>query len=241
VTTEKAASSAATKPTGPELGLAVSSRPSRISAWAEQSDYSRLPGTGQVPESTPALEPTKPVHRRDQTATNTTNEGAPMPDNALLYPASEYMAINLFSATDAAVEHLVDQGVDLTPTSVDAMTAIVAGVVEETVRALFGGTFDWGHGRTSRIVYATRESMRVRPAPLLVPLHNQDGTAAGSRPGTRAEWDDWRRRIVGLTSAKARTAVGVMDGSVASRMPDPISTFAADLQTPEFQSLGAVA
>ncbi len=244
VTTENAATSAATKPSGPELGLTVSSRPARVSAWAETSDYSRLPGVTTVPQIVPQPAAVRtaldPVHRYQQTVTNGSDQEHRCPRTpCCTQPASTWRSTCSAPPTPA-VEHLVDQGADLTPTSISSMTAIVAGVIEETVRTLFGGSFDWSHGRTGRVLYATRESMRVRPAPILVPLHDQAGNQVGTR---RAREPSGTTGAPASSASPLRSSYGALHRRRVPRLrsPRPISVFASELTTPEFQSVGAVA
>ncbi|MEK6342467.1 MAG: PD-(D/E)XK nuclease family protein [Curtobacterium sp.] len=245
VTTEKAAASAATKPAAYELGISVATPHASPSAWAEKSGYLALPVRVPITNGGTAPDPVRAVHREEH---NTNDLGGDTPMNqpapALVakYPTSEYAAINAFGVTDAAVDLLVRQGIDLTPSTIGKMSALLASIVEEVSRGLFGDSFDWGHGRTSRICFALRESVKVRPAPFNIGLVDEHGNTTGSRPGSRAEWDLWHDRVLGLTKAKAIVALDIVSRSSVGGA-EALAFFAGpgEQPTPQFQSVAAVA
>jgi len=261
ITTEKAAGSAATKPSGASLGLSIARPHTRPSAWAQQSDYAALPGYGLItngqPTSDAAPAATAPasgaahsephaVHRERQNHNDfggdpLMNQPAAAPLTSQ-YPTSEYAAIATFGLTDAAVDLLVRQGADLTPSTISNMAGLLANAVEDVTRSLFGDLFDWGHGRAGRITYALRETIKVRPAPFTVPMRNEENEVVAFRPGTREEWDAWYQRIVGLTRAKAEVAIGLTSGRTVPAA-SAIEFFGGRVEQnlPHLQSVDAVA
>jgi len=110
------------------------------------------------------------------------------PPTGKLDPNS-YAAMGLFGIVSMAVERLDSAGVKITPTTVDALSKTLAGVLLDAQEEVFGHR-DWQAGANSRLRGALRTVLDTLPLPL-----GRD----------EAAWDKWatraRRRLVSITQA----------------------------------------
>jgi putative RecB family exonuclease len=114
----------------------------------------------------------------------------------LHYPTNKWAAMNTASLTDAASAHLSIWEQPLKPVTIRALTRVLAGITRDIHEDVFMGGFDWSFDSASRVVYSLKESLKSRPAPF--------GKDA-------AEWEKWRKTLIGLTAAKLRIAVPLTD------------------------------
>jgi len=114
----------------------------------------------------------------------------------LQFPTNKWAAMATSSIVDTATTHLAIYDQPLKPATIQSLSFVLGGIVEEVARETFMGGFDWSFDATSRIVYSLGQSLRNRPAPF-----GQD----------QAAWETWRKTLVGLTSAKLRIAIPMVD------------------------------
>lgn len=117
-----------------------------------------------------------------------------IPETAKLYPTSEYAAMNVFGLVDVATAHLDEKGQALSPASISAFSAVLAGVITRASNTLFGQAA-WEHGKLTRIEFGVKSALRLRPAPF---------------GGDVADWAKWQTGIEGLVVAKAGVALNLL-------------------------------
>jgi putative RecB family exonuclease len=126
---------------------------------------------------------------------NTVTQTAPGA-NLLPFPNNKWAVMSVASLTDAAAAHLDIYGQVLSPPTINALANTLGGIVVDVHKAVFMGGFDWSFDSASRVVYSLNASLRSRPAPF-----GQD----------EAAWEKWRGTLVGLTAAKLRIAIPMVD------------------------------
>ncbi|SDH35223.1 PD-(D/E)XK nuclease family protein [Microbacterium sp. 77mftsu3.1] len=112
------------------------------------------------------------------------------------FPTNKWAAMATMQLADTAATHLDIHGQKLSPTNIQNLTYAFAGIVRAVNDDVFGNGFDWSFDSASRIVHSLNASIRSRPAPF-----GQDLDA----------WTKWRTTIIGLTAAKLRVGLPLVD------------------------------
>lgn len=214
IATEKAAAQAATAPAGIELGITVTTETGRATAWAQNGDYSRLPRT-LMATAEPATHryqqndhnaPTRGTQQEENTMTIAAPEApaqqAPAPAQ-FKFPADNYGPMAAFGVSDFAAEHLDAQQQKVSPTAISALSRVIAGIVFDVTRSLYGGAA-WNHGAVGRVAFSVKSSIGMRPAPF-----GQDAAA----------WEAWNALISALATAKVTAAQSLLDKPEADSAP----------------------
>jgi len=143
--------------------------------------------------------------------------------NLLTMPTNKWSVMATAALTDSAATHLDIYGQPLKPATINALATVLGGIAEAVHRQVFAGGFDWSFDSASRVAYSLNASLRSRPAPF-----GQDAQA----------WDKWRQTLIGLTAAKLRIAIPLVEVTdfgapnfdallVNTTIPEPKSTSAA--------------
>lgn len=114
----------------------------------------------------------------------------------LAFPTNKWSAMSVASLTDSAATHLDIYGQPLKPATIQNLAHVLAGIVVDVHREVFMGGFDWSFDSASRVVFSLNASLRSRPAPF-----GQEGAA----------WEKWRKTLIGLTAAKLRIAIPLVE------------------------------
>ena len=152
-------------------------------------EFSAPPRMNNVTGTAPA---TLTITKQENPVTQTDAGGK------LAFPTNKWAVMAAASLTDSAATHLDIYGQPLKPATILSLTHILGGIVEEVHRDVFMGGFDWSFDSASRVVYSLNASLRSRPAPF-----GQDAAA----------WEKWRKTLIGLTSAKLRIAIPLVDAT----------------------------
>lgn len=144
----------------------------------------------------------------------------------LAFPTNKWSVMAVASLTDSAATHLDVYGQPLRPATIQNLAYILGGIAEQVHREVFMGGFDWSFDSASRVVYSLNASLRSRPAPF-----GQDAEA----------WTKWRKTLIGLTAAKLRVAVPLVEVTefgepnfdallVNTVIPEPRGQVSADVE-----------
>lgn len=114
----------------------------------------------------------------------------------LAFPTNKWAVMAVASLTDTAATHLDIYGQPLKPATIHSLATVLGGIATEVHRDVFMGGFDWSFDSASRVVFSLTSSLKSRPAPF-----GQDAEA----------WDKWRKTLIGLTAAKLRVAIPMVD------------------------------
>lgn len=133
--------------------------------------------------------PSPSTNPQETTVTQTATPLLPFPNN-------KWAVMAVSSLTDSAATHLDIYGQPLSTTTIRSFAHVLGGIAAEVHRTVFMGGFDWTFDSASRVVYSLNASLRSRPAPF-----GQD----------QAAWEDWRKKLVGLTATKLRIAIPLVD------------------------------
>lgn len=134
----------------------------------------------------------------------------------LAFPNNKWAAMATAALTDSAATHLDIYGQKLMPATITSLAHVLGGIVEQVHREVFMGGFDWSFDSASRVVFSLNASLRSRPAPF-----GQD----------EAAWAKWRKTLIGLTAAKLRIAIPLVD--VAEFGDADFSALLVNTVTPE--------
>lgn len=136
--------------------------------------------------------------RMDEVAAQTpTEETVTQPDTVkVMFPVNKWAVMAVASLTDTAATHLDIYGQPLKPATIHSLATVLGGIVEQVHREVFLGGFDWTFDSAARVVHSLNASLRSRPAPF-----GEDLQA----------WEKWRKTLIGLTAAKVRIAVAMVD------------------------------
>ncbi|MGN7187016.1 RecB family exonuclease [Microbacterium enclense] len=210
MSTEKAAAEAATKSPGTALGITVTRETPKVTAWAQNGDYSRMPrlllADVPAPQTTHRQKGSDnaPASGQNQEETpetmSTPIAAAPTPVAPLFkFPADNYGPMAAFGIVDAATEHLAEHGQQLAASSISALARVLADIAFQVTRSLYGAAA-WNHGAVGRVAFAVKSAIGIRPAPF-----GQDAAA----------WEHWKRIVIGLTTAKTKAAQSLLDNPEA--------------------------
>lgn len=122
----------------------------------------------------------------------------PQAAQARRYPTGNYGPIAAFTLVDAACDHLEERHQRMTPGAIGALSQILARAAFAVTSDVFGQAA-WEHGAFSRVAYALRSTLAIRPAPF---------------DGTDQDWSAWEANLAGLTRAKAIAAMDLMEAEV---------------------------
>lgn len=148
-------------------------------------EFTAPPRMNEVAGTTPVTETTQ-----ETTVTHADVTGK------LAFPTNKWAAMATASLTDTAATHLDIYGQPLKPATIQNLAYTLAGIAEAVHREVFMGGFDWSFDSASRVVHSMNASLRSRPAPF-----GQDAAA----------WEKWRKTLIGLTAAKLRIAVPLVE------------------------------
>lgn len=101
---------------------------------------------------------------------------------------ASYAAIGTIGLASLAAELLAEQGQPVGPTTLPALTGVLAKVVADAQATVTGGSTDWAEGANTRIRGALRTVVTIRPLPF---------------GGDQAAWAAWM-------VAATRFAVGIV-------------------------------
>lgn len=112
---------------------------------------------------------------------------------------ASYHATAVIGTASLAAEQLHAAGQKVAPSTMRALTAVLADVTLESQSAITHGSTDWGEGSNTRVRGALRTVLDILPLPF---------------GGDQAAWDAWHKRAVTFTTSIVQTGIDLFEGTL---------------------------